>query len=256
MKAVIIAAGRGNRMGELTRTRPKCMLPVHGKPILTWMLERFAAAGIDDVTVVRGYRAEAIAFPGLTYAHNARWAETNILHSLMNARAVLESGEPVIATYADITFEQHVLDALLAAKGDLVILGDSAWEAAYAGRENHPVEDAEFAFAEADGTLRLIGKDLFGEAEDAWDRGEFLGMWRMSPAGCAAFLRHFDRVDAELDDEAPFQRAAHWRQAYVCDLFTDMLARGESIQTCWVPGDWNEVDTPEDYLRAGGTIHD
>jgi len=60
MKAVILAAGKGTRMRELTNEMPKPMLPVQGKPILEHILLGLIAAGIRDVFIVTGFRAEAI----------------------------------------------------------------------------------------------------------------------------------------------------------------------------------------------------
>jgi NDP-sugar pyrophosphorylase family protein len=59
-KAVILAAGRGTRMGALTGDRPKPMVEVRGKPILEHLLDRLRAAGITEAFIVTGYRAEMI----------------------------------------------------------------------------------------------------------------------------------------------------------------------------------------------------
>ena len=59
-KAVILAAGRGTRMRELTNDVPKPMVEVRGKPVLQHILEGLAAAGIKEVLIVVGYRKEAI----------------------------------------------------------------------------------------------------------------------------------------------------------------------------------------------------
>ncbi|MBE7501085.1 MAG: nucleotidyltransferase family protein [Verrucomicrobiales bacterium] len=60
MKAVILAAGKGTRMGELTNELPKPMLPVRGKPILEHILEGLLSAGIRDFCIVTGWRKEVI----------------------------------------------------------------------------------------------------------------------------------------------------------------------------------------------------
>src|SRR5581483_467266 len=60
MKAIILAAGKGTRMRELTNELPKPMLKVHGKPILERILEGIAAAGVREVFIVTGYKAEVI----------------------------------------------------------------------------------------------------------------------------------------------------------------------------------------------------
>ena len=60
MKAIILAAGKGTRMRELTNELPKPMLPVHGKPVLEHILQGIVAAGIRDVFIVTGFRAEVV----------------------------------------------------------------------------------------------------------------------------------------------------------------------------------------------------
>jgi UDP-N-acetylglucosamine diphosphorylase / glucose-1-phosphate thymidylyltransferase / UDP-N-acetylgalactosamine diphosphorylase / glucosamine-1-phosphate N-acetyltransferase / galactosamine-1-phosphate N-acetyltransferase len=60
MKAVILAAGKGTRMRELTNEVPKPMLEVHGKPILEHIVEGLLHAGIHDIFIVTGFRAEVI----------------------------------------------------------------------------------------------------------------------------------------------------------------------------------------------------
>jgi len=60
MKAVILAAGKGTRMGGLTREMPKPMLRVHGKPILEHILAGLMEAGVRDFFIVTGFRAEVI----------------------------------------------------------------------------------------------------------------------------------------------------------------------------------------------------
>jgi len=60
MKAVILAAGKGTRMRELTSRLPKPMLRVQGKPILEHIVTGLLAAGIHDIFIVTGWRAEVI----------------------------------------------------------------------------------------------------------------------------------------------------------------------------------------------------
>ena len=60
MKAVILAAGKGTRMRELTNEVPKPMLRVHGKPILEHIITGIASAGIRDIFIVTGFKAETI----------------------------------------------------------------------------------------------------------------------------------------------------------------------------------------------------
>lgn len=60
MKAMILAAGRGERMRPLTDTLPKPLVPVRGKPLIEWHLERLAAAGVRDIVINVSHLGEKI----------------------------------------------------------------------------------------------------------------------------------------------------------------------------------------------------
>ena len=59
-KAVLLAAGKGTRMKDLTNDLPKPMLEVHGKPILLHIVEGLRAAGVTDFCIIVGYRADVV----------------------------------------------------------------------------------------------------------------------------------------------------------------------------------------------------
>ena len=140
MKAIIVAAGRGSRMRHLTRDRPKTTLRIGGRSLIDRQLDTFRAQGVDDITIVTGYRAEMLELPGIQTRHNHEWAGNNILHSLMYAQDVLD--DDVIVSYSDIVYEPSVVERLLAAEGDFLAVCDAAWRDAYVGRRDHPLDQA------------------------------------------------------------------------------------------------------------------
>ncbi|GAA0215731.1 nucleotidyltransferase family protein [Castellaniella daejeonensis] len=77
MRAMILAAGRGERMRPLTDTCPKPLLPVGGRPLIAWHLERLARAGITDILVNHawlGERIEAALGDGQAYGVRLRYS--------------------------------------------------------------------------------------------------------------------------------------------------------------------------------------
>ena len=58
--AIILAAGRGSRMRELTDTKPKCLLELAGRPLLHWQLDALRDAGVERIVLVRGYAAHTL----------------------------------------------------------------------------------------------------------------------------------------------------------------------------------------------------
>src|SRR6185503_12724109 len=111
MKAVILAAGKGTRMKELTDDVPKPMLRVQGKPILENILEGLLGAGIRDFCIITGWRAEVIES---YFGDGTKWG-VNICY----ARQVAQNGtgkapelardfvgqETFLLTYGDILVE-------------------------------------------------------------------------------------------------------------------------------------------------------
>ena len=93
MRAIIIGAGRGSRLGHRTDEVPKTLVPVAGKPMLDWVLEALAAAGFprERVVFICGYRERAVRerYPDLEYVRNENWESNNILLSLLCARGYL-----------------------------------------------------------------------------------------------------------------------------------------------------------------------
>ena|SRR5579863_426504 len=103
MRAVILAAGRGSRLGALAEDRPKCMLELARRPLISRQIAALSRGGISKIGVVRGYRGSMIDIQGVAYFENPRWAETNMVMSLATAKAWLQSS-PVVVSYADIFY--------------------------------------------------------------------------------------------------------------------------------------------------------
>jgi choline kinase len=251
MKAIIVAAGRGKRLGVETDGIPKCMVKVGGRPILHWQLDALAAAGVDDVVIVRGYLGDRIEGPAgglkLRFVDNPEWASNNILTSLLYAEAEMASG--FLFTYSDIVFAREHACRVAAATAPIALIVDRRWRDAYGGRTLHPVSEAELARVVgtgADAVVTRVGKRQVSEDEAA---GEFSGLARFGPEGAAALQAVWrDAVARGLD--APFGAAATLRQSYLSDGLNAVAERGVSLGAVLVDGGWREIDTEQDLARA------
>lgn len=257
MTGVIVAAGRGIRMGPFTEERPKCMLDIKGRTLLSHSIEALRGAGCAGVTVVTGHLADRIEAAGCALVHNSEYARNNILHSLMYART--RFCDDVVVSYSDIFVEPWVHQCLVGAAGDIVLAVDRDWTGYYAGRVAHPIDEAEKVFVAPDtdgstGMVKAVGKtlDMSRAAPDVC--GEFLGLWKMTRAGARLFRERFETLDRELSPEAPFGEAPRWRQAYVTDLLMDLVRGGVEIRCILVERGWAEFDVTADYQRLASTI--
>ena len=246
MKAIILAAGLGSRLRHLTIDRPKSTLEIDGRSLIDRQLDTFRAVGIDDITIVTGHRPDRLQLPGVKTRHNDDYRNNNILLSLMYAEEDLD--DDVIVTYSDIVYEPIVVERLLDADGDILAVCDADWKKSYVGRTEHPVEQAEKVVIEA-GLIRRIGKHLTeGEAD-----GEFIGLLRLSRAGAKALRAAFSEVAANHAGK-PFQSAQRFEIAYLTDMLQELIDRGHHVRPLMIHGGWREIDTIEDFLRAGGEM--
>ena len=110
MKAIIIAAGLGIRLNPLTNGKPKCMLEIKGKTILQHQLDALHANGIADISVIKGYKKEAISYPCLRYYINDNYRNNNTLNSLFYAEE--EMDDEFIVCYSDILFGKNIMRQL------------------------------------------------------------------------------------------------------------------------------------------------
>ncbi|MEO8705407.1 MAG: NTP transferase domain-containing protein, partial [Kofleriaceae bacterium] len=107
-RAILIAAGRGKRLGEHTEEIPKTMVAVGKRPILGWVWEAFRSAGIEELVFIRGYRGDVLEkfarelVPVVHFVDNREWETNNILLSLACARSYLD--RPCLLSYSDILF--------------------------------------------------------------------------------------------------------------------------------------------------------
>ena len=247
MRGIIIAAGIGSRMGELTSAWPKCMLPIAGKPLLEWTTNALKAAGCETVIVITGYQQERVTLSGIERVENPDYRNNNILHSWMCARKYLEG--PVMVSYSNIWVEPRIHSQLAATPGGIVAAVDTDWVPYYEGRTEHPVAEAENMFLDGDGKVVSAGKHLRPEDAGGFLCGEFLGLWRMSAAGTAIFTKAFDTIDAELTPDMPFQQAAEWRRAYITDIVQHLVNQGHQVDSGRIERGWAELNTEQDYRR-------
>src|SRR5438552_15274646 len=131
MKAVILAAGEGARMGPFTTSVPKVMIPVGNRPLLEYVVQALAENGVRDLIFVVGYRREPIqshfqdgkAFGAhITYVTQTKQLGT--AHAIWEARAHLE--DPfVVLNGSNMVDGRFVEDLLGAAARPAVLITES-----------------------------------------------------------------------------------------------------------------------------------
>ncbi|MFD0773866.1 sugar phosphate nucleotidyltransferase [Streptomonospora algeriensis] len=236
MLGMVLAAGAGRRLRPYTDTLPKALVPVDGETtIMDISLRNLAAAGLTDVVVVVGYRAEAVEQRKqemerrhgvrLTLAYNDKAEEWNNAYSLWTAREYFSEG--VLLVNGDTVHPVSVEKTLLAARGpELLLAVDSAKTLAD--------EEMKVTLDES-GHLSRITK-LMDPADAA---GEYIG----------ATL-----IEGSLSDRLADALQATWErdpQLYYEDGFQELVDRGGKVAAAPIGEvDWVEVDDHDDLNRA------
>lgn len=230
MKALILAAGRGTRLGALTANCPKPMLSIHGVPMLERIMATIAReVGITEFVLVTGYRAAVIED---YFGDGTRWHwQVEYVHQdpprglgdAMNHSAALLSDAPFMMTYGDIILDPANYARFVAEyqQHHKPLVGLN-WVA-------DPCRGAAVYLA-ADGHItRIVEKPAPGTAAIHWNNA---GLFIFSPVIFAytARLQPSPRGELELPD-----------------AITAMIADGHSVCGLELTGLWRDVGTPEDY---------
>jgi phosphoenolpyruvate phosphomutase len=254
--AVVLAASRGRGLDAMTLDRPKVMLPIAGKPLLRWLVDSFKKEHVNDITVVGGYRVDAIDTAGVKLVVNERYAQTSELASLACAVAGLEAD--TVISYGDLLFRSYVLRALVESKGDFSVVVDSSPIAA----NNRTVRDFAYCSRADDrglfGTPVLLEKVVSGKlpvgatsASEGSDEvaggpnGRWIGMLRVSRDG----LPKLKAVLATLRLRADFDTLD------MPALMNALIAEGAQIEVLYVHGHWRGVNDLEELQQAVDFAH-
>ncbi len=233
MRAVILAAGQGTRLGPAAEGRPKCLVEIGGKPLLEHTLETLADSGVGPVTVVVGHKADEVrAALGRRgdAVENPEFATTNSLASLWCAREALRGGALVINgdTLVDPGIVDRLLSAAHGARGSALAYDSSSGS----GREHMKV-------VLHDGRVAALGKDLPPDRA----AGENVGVFVLSAEAAGEVLAHAERIVG-----------SGRREAFAVEALQAASAEVEirAVDVAGLP--WAEIDFPYDLERARNEV--
>lgn len=247
MKGIILAAGAATRMRPLADAQPKCLLPVGGIPILQRIIENLAAAGVEQIGLVIGYRADMIRafvrkkFPFLRirFIVNPRYESTNNAFSLLLARDYFldkpheqAPSQDLLLLDADIIFSPLLLPFLIA--------NDVPDKVAVRVEGNHDEEEVRVRVRD-NGRIVSIGKTI--PLTETF--GESIGIEVFSSTTAR---RLFEILEQRV-------RAGSGRTEFYEASFQALIDEGAELQAIDVSSfPCVEIDTPEDLRAAGALI--
>lgn len=241
ISGLVLAASKGD-FGDLVKDRPKAMLRLRGKPIITWHTDAFRRQGIRRIGAVRGYCKQAMDLADIHYFDNDAYASTGELASLYAAREFLK-GDIVIA-YGDIVFDEFILRNLLSQGGDISVAVDGGWkvrERTDARRDLVVTEGAYDPIKLSRCELVRIG-DV--KAEDA--TGEWIGLLYLRAEKCEKLVKLLDHLHKEDPDTL--------RTGDIPGLLNRLVGAGETVSVVHTFGHWYDLDEQKDLLLASAQV--
>ncbi|MEC7641582.1 MAG: phosphocholine cytidylyltransferase family protein [Nitrospinota bacterium] len=246
MKAIILAAGEGSRLRPLTDSTPKCLVELAGKPLLDWQTHALRQCGIHNIIVVRGYLARKIDRPDLRFYDNRDYATTNMVASLWCAAR--EFTEDIVVCYADIIFNNDILEPLVKSPSEISVVVDLDWEAYWKERFDDPLADAESLKMDSHGKITSIGQKTQTLAEI---EGQYIGLMKFTTAGLEKINASYQQaVATSVQGGQAWGQSRPVAKAYMTDLLQGLILEGALLQAVKVSGGWLEIDSLADYTLA------
>ena len=239
-RAIVLAASRGYALGELTEDKPKVMLSIGGKTVLRHLLDEFKNQNINRVTLVAGYKPDAIDTSGLDLHINKDYATTGELVSLVEV--VNEFHDNMIITYGDLLFRSYILRDLLENDGEIVAVIDSTVE-----NENYS-GSPDYAYCSQIEDRTIFKQDVFlnhvsegKESSPEAPSGRWIGMLRVRGQG-----RQW--IEEAIDD---LKTQENYKQMSLADLLNQVIQLNHPVKVHYINGHWIDINALVDIDRAG-----
>ncbi len=241
MKLIILAAGRGTRLKHLTEGLPKGMLEFNGKTLLEQQIETARRNGITDITIVKGFQGDKIQYGGIKYGENPLFASTNMVETLFCVEDKLN--DDIIISYADIIYEDRLLQNLIKNDNDIVVSVDSDWKNYWKQRYGKVNFDLESLGLNGDQIVDIGKEDSLVEDIDA----RYIGLIKFSKTGVNILKKTYHANKSKYTGKIWPPYGREFELAYMTDILAQLIQDKHSVHADFNKGGWLEFDTVEDY---------
>lgn len=245
MKAIILAAGMGTRLGEYTKNLPKGMLEFNGKSLIEHQINTLKSVGVNDIVIVRGYKSEKINFSGVRYYDNLDYENTNMVESLFCAES--EMDDDLIVCYSDIIYEKRIIKKVIDSDFDIGVVVDEDYKEYWSERLGSLNEDIESLVLDDEGRIKELG-----ETNCSLDEAKlrYVGLIRFSKKGLEKLKKVYYKNKKEyFDKDVKWLRSKSFKKAYMTCMLQALINEGYEVRPIIISRGWLEFDCVKDYEK-------
>jgi phosphoenolpyruvate phosphomutase len=255
VRAIIPAAGDHlyeYSMKDLAADIPIAMLDINGKPLLQRQVETLNATGIQDITVVGGYKRDTIRLDGIRLASNEDWQTTGAMRSILCGAG--DDGQDTLVAYSDILFDRETIAKLIDSDADITLLVDNTYPGKRYPQNRCP--DLVMVANPRQPGLRALSPNLRNRVlkmgmglatEEA--HCEFAGLTFFSKQGFRLLRQVYEEVVGRHAG-GPFHESPSAGAASLTDMLQELIDRGHEVACVEVSSGWLEIHSFDDYRLA------
>ena len=249
LPVIITAAGKDDLPIKLSQGNiPKALIDIEGKTLLERQIKALNKLGLNEITVVTGYKSEMFNYAGANYIENKDWQATFVMDGLIKSKNKMKNG--FIYMNPDIIFDHELMEKLLKAEGEILVVVDDSFP--YHKHEVDKVLDLivakETGFSYGYREIKTKNKEVkkIGKKIDINEAThEALSLVKFSEDGAKNFIKVYE--DCLKNHKGPFQDAESIHKADFTDIFQEMIYRGFTINFIETHKGWLELHNEKDY---------
>jgi choline kinase len=245
MKAIIVAAGIGSRLGDLTKDLPKPLVEVNGKSILERQIEIFKKFGIDDIIIIRGPHKDKFNFEHVTYVEDTDVSNHDLLGSFMAAEK--EMDDNLIISYGDIIFDENILSQIISSSENSTLAIDYDWQKKYHDNSNALLDKVSVVTLENNSIINIGYYENFKNFKNLVF-GEFIGLMKISESTIIQLIEQYNHL--QKNHQGRFHDSSSIHFGIITDMINELLKNEMKFSATKISGKWCEIDTLQDLEIA------
>ena len=233
-KVIILLAGKGSRLKNLTQKNHKALLKINKYNFLEHQLENFNQNKINDITLLLGHQNKLFNNYNYKKIINSNYKQTNMVYTLFLAKKIIKNcKDDLIISYGDIIYSKKVLTKLINSKKGYNIIIDKDWKKLWEKRFHNIYQDAETCVIKKNTIIEIGQKSI----DTTKFNGQYIGLIKIKKNS----LKEFNRLLLN------FSRRKNFKRSYMTDFLTYLMNNKIKLSPVYINQEWLELDTDFDF---------